>query len=142
MSGDGLGGTDRAADTGGAAEAPRPARVRVTAPRPGSEAPPTTPVGEPADPAALYIRSLIRSQRRLSIVTAVAFVVILMAVPALFTAFPWLDDARVGPVPISWIALGAGLFPVILAVALVYERAASRNESRYRSLADDTDDDA
>ncbi|WP_167050674.1 DUF485 domain-containing protein [Salinibacterium sp. ZJ77] len=123
-------------------EAPRPTRVRVTAPRAGTEPPVPAPTTEASDPSALYIRSLIRSQRRLGIVCAVAFGVVLMAVPTVFTLLPWLDEARVGAVPASWIVLGAGLFPVILAIAALYERAANRNEARYRSLADDADDDA
>lgn len=122
--------------------ASQPARVRVTAPRPGTESDPPQPPAESGDPAALYVRSLIRSQRRLAIVCAVAFVVILAAVPVAFGALPWLDDARVGPVPMSWLVLGVGMFPVIIVIAALYERAATRNESRYRSLADDTDDDA
>lgn len=122
-------------------DAPRPPRVRVTAPRAGSETQrPASP--ESGDPAALYIRSLIRSQRRLAIVCAVAFVVILVLVPVLLGSLSWLGEARVGGVPVSWLVLGAGMFPVLLAIAWLYERAASRNESRYRSLAEDADDDA
>jgi len=50
---------------------------------------------------------------------------------------PGLDAASVGVVPVSWIVLGAGLFPVLIAIAALYVRTSSRNESRYRSLADD-----
>ena len=123
------------------AESPRPARVRVTAPRAGAELPRPVTTTEASDPSALYIRSLIRSQRRLAIVCAAAFGVVLLVVPTAFALLPWLDETRIGPVPASWIVLGGGLFPVILAVAALYEHAANRNEARYRSLADDADDD-
>jgi hypothetical protein len=59
-------------------------------------------------------------------------------VPLVFTLVPGLDAATVGGIPVSWIVLGAGLFPVLIAIAALYVRTASRNESRYRSLADDT----
>ncbi|RQP08904.1 MAG: hypothetical protein EAS51_13340 [Microbacteriaceae bacterium] len=112
--------------------------MRITAP-PREETAGRTATGAiGTDPAGLYIRSLIRSQLRLGIVCAVAFVVVLVAVPVVFTLVPGLDAAAVGPVPVSWIVLGAGLFPVIIAVAALYVHTASRNESRYRSLADDS----
>jgi hypothetical protein len=114
-----------------------PARVRVTAPRQDAvtSRPPTGATG--ADPGALYIRSLIRSQLRAAIGCAGAFIVTLVVVPVVFVLVPGLDTATVGGIPVSWIVLGAGLFPVLIAIAVLYVRIASRNESRYRSLADD-----
>ena len=115
---------------------PPPRRVRITAPR--DEDPARPPTGAIAtDSAGLYIRSLIRSQLRLGIVCAIAFVVVLVTVPLVFALVPGLDTVDVGGVPVSWIVLGAGLFPVLIAVAALYVRTATRNEARYRSLADD-----
>jgi len=111
--------------------------VRVTAPRRDGVATRPTPTATGADPAALYIRSLIRSQLRLAVVCALAFAGVLVAVPLVFALVPGLDAASVGVVPVSWIVLGAGLFPVLIAIAALYVRTSSRNESRYRSLADD-----
>lgn len=117
---------------------PPPPRVRITAP-PREETAGRAATGAiGTDPAGLYIRSLIRSQLRLGIVCAVAFVVVLVAVPVVFALVPGLDAATVGGVTVSWIVLGAGLFPVIIAVAALYVHTASRNESRYRSLSDDS----
>ena len=115
----------------------RPQRVRVTAPRRDDTERRPFPGPAPGDTAALYVRTLIRSQRRLAIVCAVAFIVILVAVPLVFVLVPSLDDANIGGVPVSWIVLGAGLFPVLITIAALYVRTASRNEARYRSLADD-----
>lgn len=113
----------------------RPQRVRITAPRRDEVRPaPATPA---VDTSALYVRTLIRSQRRLAIVCAVAFIVVLLAVPLLFVLVPTLDESTVGGVPVSWIVLGAGFFPVLIAIAALYVRTATRNEARYRSLADD-----
>jgi uncharacterized membrane protein (DUF485 family) len=125
---------------GGRFDGPRatPLRVRVTAPRHDDDTsrPTTGPVG--GDPGAFYIRTLIRSQLRAAIVCASAFIAVLIGVPLVFTLVPGLDAVRVAGVPVSWIVLGAGLFPVLIAIAALYVRIASRNESRYRSLADDT----
>lgn len=125
--------------TGPGAPERRPQRVRVTAPRRDdrdAERRPPTASGV-GDPAALYVRTLIRSQRRLAIVCAVAFIVVLVVVPVVFVLVPTLDDATVGGVPVSWVVLGAGFFPVLITIAALYVRTASRNEARYRSLADD-----
>lgn len=114
-----------------------PPRVRVTAPRRDETATRPTAVATGGDPAALYIRSLIRSQLRLAVVCALAFVAVLIAVPLVFALVPGLDAATVAGVPVSWIVLGAGLFPVLITIAALYVRTAGRNEARYRSLADD-----
>jgi putative solute:sodium symporter small subunit len=115
----------------------RPQRVRITAPRRDEADRRPAAASGAGDPSALYVRTLIRSQRRLAIVCAVAFIVVLVAVPLAFVLVPSLDDSTVGGIPVSWIVLGAGFFPVLIAIAALYVRTASRNEARYRSLADD-----
>lgn len=125
------------------ASAARPERVRVTAPRAGSPTASTRPASHNAadaptsDIAGVYVRSLIRSQLRLGVVFAVGFA----AATALFVlaiAFvPELDTTFVAGVPVSWLLLGAGVYPLAITVAALYLRAASRNEARYRSLTED-----
>lgn len=120
-----------------------PKRVRVTAPRPGSPeasalSAPHGAAGEPtSDIAGVYVRSLIRSQLRLGVVFAVGFT----AATALFVlaiAFaPQLDTVFVVGVPLSWLLLGAGVYPLAITVGALYVRAAARNEARYRSLTED-----
>ena len=125
------------------APASPPQRVRVTAPRAGSPAASARPLSRNAadaptsDIAGVYVRSLIRSQLRLGVVFAVGFA----AATALFVlaiAFvPELDTTFVVGVPVSWLLLGAGVYPLAITVAALYLRAASRNEARYRSLTED-----
>lgn len=114
-----------------------PPRVRVTAPRRDETTTRPIAVATGSDPGALYIRSLIRSQLRLAVVCALAFIAVLVAVPLVFALVPGLDAATVAGVPVSWIVLGAGLFPVLITIAALYVHTAGRNEARYRSLADD-----
>lgn len=119
---------------------PPPQRVRVTAPRAGDPAPavPTQGLAEPSDIDAEFVRSLIRSQLRLAIVCAVGFVLLLAAYPLVFSLVPELGELYLLGVPVSWWLLGFGVYPLVLAIAVIYVRAATRNEARYRSLTDDS----
>lgn len=120
-----------------------PARVRVTAPRPGSPAASARPMphhgteAPTSDIAGVYVRSLIRSQLRLGVVFAVGFVVATALFVIALALVPELDTTFVAGVPMSWLLLGAGVYPLAITVGGLYVRAASRNEARYRSLTED-----
>lgn len=86
---------------------------------------------------AVYVRSLIRSQLRLAIVCAVGFVVATAVFAIGVALLPAIDEALVAGVPVSWLLLGLGVYPLALTVAALYVRAATRNEARYRALAED-----
>lgn len=124
--------------------APLP-RVRVTAPitvsaAPSSESGATesgATDGGTGDTSALYVRSLIRSQLRLAIVCAVTFAVLLVAIPIAVVVLPDLASLPVAGVPLGWVAVGVGVYPILLLVAALFVRAADRNEQRYRSLAEE-----
>jgi uncharacterized membrane protein (DUF485 family) len=89
-----------------------------------------------SDIAGVYVRSLIRSQLRLGVVVAVGFA----AATALFVfaiaLVPQLDTTFVFGVPLSWLLLGLGIYPLAITVAALYVRSAARNEARYRSLTE------
>jgi uncharacterized membrane protein len=111
-------------------------RVRVTAPRTASRIPAEPP--ESAEESAVgqvFVRSLIRSQLRLALVVAGGFLLILGAFPLLLAAIPGLADTRVAGIPLNWLLLGAGIYPVTGVSAWLYTRSAARNEARYRDLA-------
>ena len=123
-----------------ATDAPPP-RVRVTAPRPGSSAAPdrpsphgTTTDAPTSDIAAVYVRSLIRSQLRVAVVFAIGFAAATTLFVLAIAIAPELDTTFVLGVPLSWLLLGAGVYPLAITVGALYLRAATRNESRYRSL--------
>ena len=108
----------------------------MTAPRtPGRR--PVAPAVGAGDPSAVYVRSLIRAQLRVALVTAGAFALLLAAATATLALVPEVRTATVGGIPIVWIVLGAGVYPVVLLVAIVFVRAVDRNERHYRSLAAD-----
>ena len=111
-------------------------RVRVTAPR--SAARPAAELRESAEESAVgqvFVRSLVRSQLRLALVVAGGFLLILGAFPLLVAAIPGLAESRVAGIPLDWLLLGAGIYPVTGLSAWLYIRSAARNEARYRDLA-------
>jgi len=122
---------------------PHPERVRVTAPRAGSgpaaarSAVHRAEGGPTSDIAGVYVRSLIRSQLRLGIVFALGFVIATALFVLAIAVVPQLDRTFVLGVPLSWLLLGAGVYPLAITVGALYVRAASRNEARYRALAED-----
>ncbi|GAA2034313.1 hypothetical protein GCM10009819_18160 [Agromyces tropicus] len=126
-----------------------PPRVRVTAPRAGAaSARPSAPTragargaasphDAPGDVQSVYVRSLIRSQLRLGLICAAGFAITTAAFVIAVALVPALDEAFVAGVPASWLLLGFGVYPLAITVAVLYVRAAARNEARYRSLAED-----
>ena len=124
---------------------PPPPRVRVTAPHAGSPAASARPVphhgaeAPTSDIAGVYVRSLIRSQLRLAVTVAAGFVVATVLFVVAIALVPELDRTFVLGVPASWLLLGFGVYPLAITVGVLYVRAASRNEARYRALAEDED---
>ncbi|WP_309124035.1 hypothetical protein [Arthrobacter sp.] len=119
----------------------RPPRVRVTAPRSATGPAPTYPVArelaEQSDVGELFVRSLIRSQLRLSAVVASGFLVILVGIPVLFSLFPAIHSWTIVTVPVPWLLLGLGIYPVVIGCAVLYVRSAGRIEQRFRDLVND-----
>ncbi|GAB3521909.1 hypothetical protein GCM10027402_12880 [Arthrobacter monumenti] len=117
----------------------RPERVRVTAPRSKATVAPdrfrlSREVAEHSAVGDVFVQSLIRSQLRLALVVAGGFVLILLGVPVLMALFPVLEDVSVLTIPVSWLILGALIYPVMCLCAWLYIRSATRNEARYRDL--------
>ena len=113
-------------------------RVRVTAPaaaaRPVRE---TREAAQESDVGQVFVRSLIRSQLRLALVVAGGFLLILGAFPLLLAMVPGLAETPIAGIPFGWLLLGTGIYPVIGLCAWLYIRTATRNEARYRDLAED-----
>ncbi len=121
---------------------PAAGRVRVTAPRAGSAAASARLAthgreAPTSDIAGVYVRSLIRSQLRLGVVFAVGFAVATALFVLAVALVPEFDGTFVLGVPLSWLLLGVGVYPLAITVGALYVRAASRNEARYRSLTEE-----
>lgn len=114
---------------------PRP-RERVTAPEAITRVP--RPTIGPLGVDTIYVRSLVKSQLRLAIACAAGFVLLLAGFAFSFVLSPELDALIVMGVPVSWLMLGFGVYPLVIGVAVIYVRAARRNEAGYLSLSDRT----
>lgn len=126
-------------------ETPRLPRVRVTASRNHRMPRPATrgfalPGRAPGEADEVFSRGLVRAQLRLTIGCLAAFLVVAAALAVVIAALPALGDPVLFGVPLSWLAHAYGFYPLILVFALIFLRAATRNERRYRHLAEPESD--
>jgi putative solute:sodium symporter small subunit len=82
----------------------------------------------------IMVRSLIRAQLGLSLVCLVFALAVTALFPALCAVLPQLDHAEIFGLPVTLIALGAGIYPVILIIAFFYNHQANRLERKFISL--------
>jgi hypothetical protein len=114
----------------------RPLRVRVTGPRTGhvrrasiaSEIDAQSEVGE------IYMRSLMRSQLKLAVGVVVLLAVFVGSLPLVFELSPAVRRADLLGVPVPWLVLGFGVYPVLVALAWFYVRRAERNEAAFHDM--------
>lgn len=113
-----------------------PRRVRVTSPRrnaPGRapRRPAATELDEERSLGALYVYSLVRAQRRLSLYVLVGVTVVVGALPLLVTLVPGIHDIVVAGIPLPWLLLGVLIYPFAVVVARAYARAAERVDREF-----------
>jgi hypothetical protein len=100
--------------------------------------PPSRPVTRDIDEQTrvgeLYMRSLVRTQLRLAVTVLGAFAVTVCGLPLLFTLAPELRSLDVLGLPLPWLLLGVGVYPLIGAAAWWYVRAAERAERDFADL--------
>ncbi|HPU13613.1 MAG TPA: hypothetical protein PLQ19_07455 [Aeromicrobium sp.] len=115
-------------------------RVRVTSSQATAPAHVRRTVGEEIDEATgvgeVYMRSLIRSQFRAAVSVTVTVLLTIASLPLVFAALPGLNDVRVGPIPLPWVVLGAGVYPAVIALGWLYIRYAERAERSFAALVE------
>jgi hypothetical protein len=123
-------------DRGERPGATRPARVRVTGPRTGR--PRRTSIASEIDAQSAigetYMRSLMRSQLRLALGVVLMLAASVGSLPLLFELVPSVRRAHLLGVPVPWLVLGFGVYPVLLALARFYVRRAERNEAAFHDM--------
>lgn len=117
---------------------PPPPRVRVTGPRtrPTRRMTPASHIDARTGAGEIYMRSLIRSQLRLALTTTATLGLLVGSLPLALHSWPWLSTTRVAGIPLPWLLLGGGVYPVLIVLALLYVRGAERNESAFRALVE------
>lgn len=96
------------------------------------------PVPEPVDTEAA--RRLFHAQRRTAVRTVVLLAVLLFGLSGSFALFPALGQIRLAEVPVSWLLLTVGVYPMLFGLALWHVRAAERLEDEAEARAADRDD--
>jgi hypothetical protein len=117
-----------------------PRRVRVVHPRTDAASRgPLVPAVRADDAATevdeLYLRSLIRGQARLALLIGAATAALLGGVAVLGAVWPAYDRARIAGLPVAWLVLGLGVYPLMIALAWFAVRESERNEEDFRTLA-------
>lgn len=113
-----------------------PRRVRVTRPRAGR--PRRTSVASEIDAQSevgeIYMRSLMRTQLRLALTVVAVLALTVGMLPLVFALVPAMRTAQLFGVPVPWLVLGAGVYPVLLLLARFYVRRAERNEDAFGDM--------
>jgi len=84
----------------------------------------------------LLVRSLTRAQLGLSLMCLAVAVAVIGSYPVIMALLPSARRVRVAGLPLTLVVLGAGIFPVLLAVGWFYNRQASQLEARFIELVD------
>ncbi len=85
----------------------------------------------------LYLRSLLRLHMSISLAHLAVFALIALGLPVLFWAFPAVAAFRVGPIPLAWVILGGGGYPILVAIGWSYVRSVEAAETEYTELVDE-----
>ena len=108
-------------------------RVRVTSPRVGRRRPTTiaSEIDAQSEVGEIYMRSLMRTQLRLALTVTAVLVVTIGVLPLVFELSPAVRHTHVFGVPLPWVLLGGGVYPMVLALAWVYISRAERIEEEF-----------
>ncbi len=124
-------------DRGPEPPAGRPsARVRVTAP-PAQRRTAQRRTGDLDQSTRLggvYLASLLREQLWLAARTLTGLVLVVGALPLVFYLAPGLSRVSVHGLPVVWLALGVGVYPVLVLLGWRYVVAAERTEHYFAEL--------
>ena len=120
----------------------KPKRVVITHPRTSTRRRPSR-TSAPRDlrehtfRGEVLLAALRRSQLRLAIAIASVFLTVIGSMPLVYTSVTWFHDARLGTVPLIWLSLGIGVFPLIIGLGWLHIRATERYEQQFIDLIED-----
>jgi hypothetical protein len=85
----------------------------------------------PSGLSELALHTLMRAQLRMGLRYLLVIIGALVGVPLLLANTTLLDEKTFVGIPVTWIVVGAGFFPLLLGVAASYTRAITRLEAAY-----------
>jgi hypothetical protein len=125
-------------EAGPPAEPPAPVRqaVRATPRSPGrrSPLPGTDDLYGRDEYASALLASLMKAQLSITLSVIVPAFAVVALYPLLCVLFPAVASARVGPVPLSLVVLGGGIYPPMVGLGFWYVGRARRAEERFVDL--------
>jgi hypothetical protein len=89
---------------------------------------------EQTERGAVVLRSLMRAQLRLALLVFLLFASLLGGLPLLFLGEPGISRFEVLGVPLPWVILGVGAYPLLWLLALLFVRLAEHNENELVDL--------
>jgi len=120
----------------------RPRRQTVTSPRTLAarrpRRPPAREIDEQTRLGEVYMRSLVRTQLRLSLFVCAVLACVVCGLPLLFLLIPELREVRLLGVPLPWVVLAGLIYPAFVGGAWCYVRQAERAEADFAELMDRT----
>jgi sulfite exporter TauE/SafE len=84
----------------------------------------------------LLVRSLTRAQLGLSLLCLSIALAVIASLPVIMALLPGARRMTVAGLPLTLIILGAGIFPVLMAVGWFYNRQSAQLEARFIDLVD------
>jgi putative solute:sodium symporter small subunit len=88
----------------------------------------TTAVGE------IYLRRLVRAQLGLSLTALLSFGGVFAGLPLALWLAPGVDRVELLGVPLTLLVLCVGVFPLLVAVGVLYARRANALDEEFRDL--------
>jgi hypothetical protein len=85
----------------------------------------------------LYLSRLRRAQLELSVVGLLAFGGLVGSLPALFALAPGLEHVHVLSIPLPALLVAVPVFPMFVAIGIVYQRRADALDATFRTLIRD-----
>ena len=85
----------------------------------------------------VLLTALRRSQFRLAMGIAAVFLTTIAAIPILYWSTDWFPRTQIRHLPLIWLTLGIGIFPVIIGLGWVHVRMAEWYEQRFVELVED-----
>lgn len=119
-------------------------RVRITSPLAHAPAherrSAAQEIEESSTVGAVYVRSLMRAQRRAAVGTVLLAATSIGLLPIIFWTDLALRSWHVGPVPLVWIALGVGVYPWVWLLGRANVARTERNERTFSALMESPTD--
>jgi putative solute:sodium symporter small subunit len=82
----------------------------------------------------IYLSALMRRQLRLSVITVAIFVTALAVQPLVSWLWPGFADIRFLDIPLTWLLLGLGSYPLMILLALYYTRRAEDIDDEFTEI--------